>query len=98
MNQGNKYTDSDSNRDVTKANHGICNRIYIQSIYKWYNIHGVRSQVLMVANIKTSSGLLRCVVLQKLTDVSTIMEAVRTSETSVNLHQTTRRNIPEIDM
>jgi hypothetical protein len=50
-----------------------------------------------------SSGMLRRVVSQKLTDVleavsraiALMMEAVSTSETSVNFHKTTRCNIPE---
>jgi hypothetical protein len=41
------------------------------------------------------SGILRRVVSQKLTDVSEVLEAVSTSETSVNLHETTRRKIPD---
>jgi hypothetical protein len=54
-----------------------------------------------------SSGLLRCVVWYKYTDVSEVltasiiraivllMEAARTSETSGNVYQTTRRKSPE---
>jgi hypothetical protein len=49
-----------------------------------------------------SSGMLRRVVWQKLTDISedfrgaiTLMDTVSTSETLVTLYQTTRRNIPQ---
>jgi hypothetical protein len=49
-----------------------------------------------------SSGMLRRVVWQKLTDISedfrgaiTLMDTVSTSETLVTLYQTTRHNIPQ---
>jgi hypothetical protein len=46
------------------------------------------------------SGMLRCVVWYKFTDVSeaqtaTITRAISTSKTSVNFYRTTWRNIPE---
>jgi hypothetical protein len=62
----------------------------------------MRFQVLKAASIQMeSSGMLRCVVWYKFTDVSEMItislmtEAVSTSETSVNFYETTRRNITE---
>jgi hypothetical protein len=39
--------------------------------------------------------LLRHAVWHKFSDIALVMEAASTSETSVNLYQTTRRNSPE---